>query len=233
MASRARTSNAAKQRAKTSAAARARGRSLRLYGHWLSHPALRVALMLHLTQMPYAYTHIDLLTDESQRPPYKKINRWGQVPTLVYRGESLCQSARILEFLAAETGRFDGRSAIDKRLVREWLNWCDDRLANLTRTRSAIRFVKGGPEAIRYIRGHAKLALDALNAHLEGRDFIVGKSLTIADIAAYPAVAHAGEARFKLKDWPNVLRWRERMASLSGVSDPYDLLPQRSRAIVP
>lgn len=231
MAIKSKKASAAKAKTKATSGKKAAGdKPVRLYGLWLSQPAQRVALMLRMTRTPYSYVHVDLMAGEHRKPDYMKISRFGQVPALVCRGETMCQSTRILEFLADQTGKFDGRSAANKRTVREWLNWCDDRLVNLSRARAAIRFIKAKPDVIEYTKGNAKAALDVLNAHLKGRDFIVGKSATIADIAAYPAVALADEADLNLKDWPNVYQWCMRMSKLPGSGKPYDLLPKESRA---
>lgn len=231
MATKSKKASGATSKAKAKPAKKtASSKQVQLHGFWLSQPAQRVALMLRMTRTPHSYVHVDLLTGENRKPDYLKISRFGQVPALVCRGEAMCQSTRILEFLADQTGKFDGRSAANKRAVREWLNWCDDRLVNVSRTRAAIRFAKAKPEVVEFVKGNAKGALDVLNAHLKGRDFIVGKSPTIADIAAYPAVALADEAELNLKDWPNVHQWCVRMSKLPGSAKPYDLLPKESRA---
>ena len=231
MATKGKKAAASKAKAKAKPAKKpAASKQVQLYGLWLSQPTQRVALMLRLTRTPHSYTHVDLFAGEHKKPDYLKISRFGQVPALVYRGEAMCQSTRILEFLADQTGKFDGRSAANKRTVREWLNWCDDRLVNLSRARAAIRFLKAKPEVVEYTKGNAKAALDVLNGHLKGRDFIVGKTPTIADIAAFPAVALADEAELNLKDWPNVYQWCVRMSKLPGSAMPYDLVPKESRA---
>jgi len=231
MATKGKKAAVSKSKAKAKPAKKAApSKQVRLYGHWLSQPAQRVALMLRLTRTPFSYSHVDLMTGENKKPGYMKISRFGQVPALECRGETMCQSTRILEFLADQSGKFDGRSTSNKRTVREWLNWCDDRLVNLSRARAAIRFLKAKPEVIEYTKGNARAALDVLNGHLEGRDFIVGKAPTIADIAAFPAVALADEAELNLKDWPNVYQWCVRMSKLPGAAMPYDLLPKESRA---
>jgi len=214
-------------KAKTSKKAK---KAVELHGHWLSQPVQRVALMLRMSRTPHSYAHVDLLTGANQKSDYRSISRFGQVPTLICRGEAYCQSNRILEFLADQTGKFDGRSAANKRAVREWLNWCDDRLSNVSRVRAQLRFAKAKPEVVEFTKGAAKAALDTLNAHLKGRDYIIGKSPTIADISAYPAVALADEAELNLKDWPNVHQWCLRMSKQPGSGHPYDLMPKESRA---
>lgn len=219
---------------KKAAAAKARGKTrkaakkpaVHFYGHWLSQPTHRVALMLRMAKLPHVYHHVDLMKGEHKSPDYLKISRFGQVPALVCGGEALCQSNRILEFLAESTGKFDAKSAKDKRAVREWLNWCDDRLVNVARSRGQIKFFNGKPEVIATFQNNAKAALDTLNAHLKGRTCIVGNKPTIADISAYALVALADEAGLDLKAWPEVHAWCARMSKLPGSGHPYEFMPK-------
>lgn len=222
--------SATKTKAKTKAKAQSKTPTIHFYGHWLSQPTHRVGLMLSMAKVPHAYHHVDLTQGEHKKPDYIAVNRFGQVPALVCKGEAMCQSNRILEFLAQTTGRFDGKSAKDKRAVREWLNWCDDRLISIARARGQIKFWNGKPDVIESAQSSAKVALDALNAHLKGRSCIVGNKPTIADISAYGLVALADEAQLSLQDWPDVYAWCTRMSKLPGSGHPYDVMPKESRA---
>ena len=55
-------------------------------------------------------------------------------------------------------------------------------------------------------------ALDAMEAHLDGREFLVGDRYSIADISlyAYTHVAHEGD--FDLRAYPAIGAWLERVA---------------------
>jgi len=200
-----------------------------LYGNWLSQPAQRVALMLSMAKAPHRYHHVDLQQGEHKTPAYRKISRFGQVPALTYKGEAFCQSSRILELLAEKLGKFDGGSAASRREVREWMSWIDDRLTNLRRARSLLRFNNGAPDAIAAAQKDGSAALDVLNGHLSGRKFIVGAKPTIADISAYCLVALADEGGVDTKGWPNVESWAGRMRALPGAGHPYDVIPKESR----
>ncbi len=59
-------------------------------------------------------------------------------------------------------------------------------------------------------------ALDAMDRHLQGREFLVGDRYSIADIAlyAYTHVAHEGD--FDLEPYPAIRAWLERIASQRG-----------------
>ncbi len=62
----------------------------------------------------------------------------------------------------------------------------------------------------------ANRALAAMERHLEGRQFLVGDGLTLADIALYAYTHVAHEGGFDLEPYPAVRNWLERVASEPG-----------------
>ena len=51
---------------------------------------------------------------------------------------------------------------------------------------------------------------------MQGRDWLVGKSPTIADVSNYAYIAHAAEGDVSLDDYPNLRGWLNRIAALPG-----------------
>jgi glutathione S-transferase len=66
----------------------------------------------------------------------------------------------------------------------------------------------------RQAAGHR--ALGAMERHLEGRELLVGESLTIADITLYAYTHVAHEGGFDLRAYPSVGTWLERVAAEPG-----------------
>jgi glutathione S-transferase len=58
--------------------------------------------------------------------------------------------------------------------------------------------------------------LRTLERHLDGRSYVVGDSLTLADIALYGYTHVAEEGGFELEPYPAVRAWLERVASEPG-----------------
>jgi glutathione S-transferase len=60
------------------------------------------------------------------------------------------------------------------------------------------------------------VALDAMEGHLTGREFLVGERYSIADISlyAYTHVAHEGD--FDLEPYPAIRTWIDRVAAQPG-----------------
>ncbi|MCX8955658.1 glutathione binding-like protein, partial [Ruegeria sp. NA] len=62
----------------------------------------------------------------------------------------------------------------------------------------------------------AKSVFDRLEAHLNGRDWLVGTSPSIADVAIYSYTAHAPEGNVSLDDYPNIRALLARIEALPG-----------------
>ena len=75
-----------------------------------------------------------------------------------------------------------------------------------------------GAPARRFLQGRrqADKVLSKLEAHLDGRDFLVGDAPTIADVAIYSYTAHAPEGDISLEPYPNVRRLLANIEALPG-----------------
>ena len=163
-----------------------------LHGVWLSGPTYKAGLMLSLTGQKFDYEFVNLREGAGQKPDYKAKSRWGQVPclTVAATAKNLCQSAAILGYLAQTTGKFAGANADEQQEIREWLLWSADRLAPpIYRNRAAAAgFRKSDPATTEMYATEGKVALKALNDHLDGRDWIVGSSTMPATVASCWAI---------------------------------------------
>jgi glutathione S-transferase len=59
-------------------------------------------------------------------------------------------------------------------------------------------------------------ALGAMERHLDGRDWLVGRNFTLADISLYAYTHVAHEGGFDLEPYPAVRAWLDRVASEPG-----------------
>jgi glutathione S-transferase len=203
-----------------------------LHGLFLSLPSCKVGLTLTMMGVPFEYRHVDLMKGQHKTPGFLALNRFGQVPVLEHAGHVLCQSNVILQYLAAQFGKFGGKSESERLRVAEWLAWDFDRLqSGLGGPRAFAKFFPQPDDVVRYHRARGDAALDTLDRHLGQSKFLAGASPTIADIAAFPWIATADEGGFDLARWPNVQAWAERFMRLPGAAHPYNVMPKEDRAI--
>ena len=206
----------------------------KLHGVWLSGPTYKVGLMLSMTGQKFDYEFVNLREGAHQTPEYKAKNRFAVVPclTVAATGKNLCQAAAILGYLAQATGKFAGASGDEQQDIREWMLWSYDRFVPpIYRMRAAkAGFRKLDQATLEMYTAEGKVALKLLDDHLKGRDWVVGKSATIADIDLYGVAHFAIDGGFNLADYPNVQAWMKRFAALPGYGKPDAILPQQSKA---
>jgi glutathione S-transferase len=204
-----------------------------LHGFWPSGPTYKVGLMLALCGEPFDYVSVNLRAGEHKKPDFMARQRFGQVPLLVDNGSgrNLCQSASILEYLAEMLGKFAGDSIEEKIEAREWMFWSFDRLApNIYRARGqriGLRSMTFDTCAMYHTEGN--VALKVLDDHLKGRDWLVGKGPTIADIDVFGVIDYAAAGGFNLAQYTNLSAWIARLKGLKGFGSPEQVLPRESR----
>jgi len=55
-----------------------------------------------------------------------------------------------------------------------------------------------------------------LNARLEGKQYVVGNSLTVADLTLASSLMYAKQAEIPVAEFPNVEAWFGRITALDG-----------------
>lgn len=202
------------------------------YAHPRSGPSYRVGLALALMQEPFAFEIIDLPGGGTRAPEYMKKSRFGNVPCLQDGSEYIVQSSAILEYLAEKTGKFGGKSAIERAHINEWMYWDFDRLCpGLFRSRAyTLGFRKAEPAVVEAYRQEAEGGLAALEAHLSKNEWLALGRPTIADISVYAGIFYAPDGGFDLSKYPGVSAWKARIEALPGYGKPADVIPSASRA---
>lgn len=199
---------------------------------WLIHvnpfsgPSYKVALMLALCAVPVRCHVVDLRAGEQRTPEFLAKTPFAQVPVLEHAGRCLAQSASILEYVAAVTGRFGAASEADRADIRAWMYWDFDRLASsVYRVRTARLGIRPlEPAVLAHYEVLAVMALDLLEGRLKDRAWLVGDTPTIADVDVYGTVHYCGDAQIDLTTRPAIGAWIARVEALAGFAPPAALL---------
>src|SRR5438132_8313260 len=121
---------------------------LTLYGSFTSSSSYKPMLYLALARLPFSFRTVNLKTGVQRSPEYLAVNRWGVVPSLRHRGVTILQSNVILDYLALETGHFEGATEQERWQAREWLSWEADHITYIAKVRHSARFRAAHPETI-------------------------------------------------------------------------------------
>lgn len=196
-----------------------------LYGSRESGHAYKVKLALNVLGIAHEYRAVDLRIPRSQRrQDFREVSPFGEVPVFVDDGIPFAQSNAILVHLARKSRRLGGQS--DLAPVVQWLFWEANRIGlSVPNLRHALVFERETPEAVvAWLRERAVSDLGRLDAEVTGKNFLLGAECTVADIACCAYLFWPDQAKLDLSEWPNVMKWLQRIRELPGWAAPYDLL---------
>lgn len=196
---------------------------LKLYDYVLSDGCYKVRLMLSLLGVEYERRAVDFFPGrEHQSEAFLDLNPLGQLPVLEDDGLVLCGAEAILCHLA---NRYDGNGTWLPRdparfgPTMMWLAFAGQQLHALSQAR--LVSMLGEPGDLDSLRASARAALRLLEDHLTDRglardEWIVGDAPTVADIAAFPAVALSHDSGIGHEDYPALNLWQRRLRRLPG-----------------
>ena len=182
---------------------------MKIYGDLNSGNCLKVKWVCDHLSLPYTWIAVDTLKGETRTAEFLKLNSAGQVPTVeLDDGRTLAQSNAIIRYLARGSDLIPA-DAYATGKMDEWLFWeqyshepyvavCRFQMFYLKKPASDL-------DAEKVKRGYA--ALTRMEQQLAITPFLVGDSVTLADISllAYTRLAHEGG--FDLDGYAAVRRW--------------------------
>lgn len=191
--------------------------------------AYKAALFLQTTGCDWEPSFVDFFKGGHRSEDYTRLNEMAEVPTLEHKGQKISQSGVILDYLVEQTGQYGPASPRDTREIMRWLLWDNHKLtANLATGRFMANFLpeeKRNQDVIDFLIGRAKAACHVLENRLAKRDWIVGKSATIADFSCIGYMYFEDEIPIDFEKFPAIQAWKARMAALPNWKHPYDLMP--------
>jgi glutathione S-transferase len=191
---------------------------MRLYNSQRSGNCYKVRLLAAQLGIPLELIEVDVVDRAKPRDFLKGKNPALRVPTLeLDDGTYLAESNAILWYLGEGTPHVPG-DRTERARVLQWMFFEQySHEPNIAVVRFFAHFLKEFDEerlASKIEAGYA--ALDALEEHLAGNDFLVGGRYTIADTALYAYTHVAHEGNFDLGEYPAIRAWLDRIAAQPG-----------------
>lgn len=182
----------------------------------LSGHAHRVELFASLAGINHEVRNVDLANGEHKKEPFISLNPTGQVPTIEDGDIVISDSNAILVYLARKYAPAYLPQDLElEAQVQKFLTLAAGELAFGPAAARLIN-VFNAPIDHEFTKVVSQKVLTKLEAHMINRDFLVGNSPTIADVAIYSYTAHAPEGDISLSPYPNVRRLLANIESLSG-----------------
>jgi glutathione S-transferase len=193
---------------------------IKLYGSSVSGNCLKPKWVAALVGVPVEWIETDSFTGATRTPDFLAINPAGQVPVAILSdGRKLAQSNAIMLHLA-EGSRLIPADAYDRAKMFEWLFWEQYSHEPAIAVRIARKFyLKQREEDLDpalMTKGEAALA--RMQLQLEQTPYLVGDTLTLADIALVAYTRNAGKGGFDLSRYPKVHAWVQRVEGDLGLT---------------
>ena len=160
----------------------------------------------------------DIMKGETRTSEFlAKVNANGRIPVLQAGGRFIPESNAACYFIAGGSGlippdRFDHADMLhwmfweqynhepNIATLRFWMGWVGlDQLTEAQRLQIPLK------------RQAGTAALELMDRHLKGREWLVGNAMSLADICLFAYTHVADEGGFDLELYPNVIAWMERI----------------------
>jgi GST-like protein len=182
---------------------------------------VKVSIMLEETGLPYEPHRVDFSANDQMSPEFLSLNPNNKIPAILDpngpdgKPLGLFESGAILVYLASKAGKFIPADTAGRYETLQWLMFQMGGIGPMFGqlgffNKFAGKDIEDKRPRDRYVAESRRLLI-VLNQHLENRDWIMGKTYTIADIATFPWIRNligfyeAGEL-VGIDDFPNVKR---------------------------
>lgn len=199
----------------------------------ISPPCNTIRLVAKALGVQLNLKEVDLFKQEHLNPEFVKLNPQHTVPTLVDNGFVIWESRAILVYLVEKYGKDDslypkdpqGRALINQRLYFD--------MGTLYKALGEYYYAplmnkKVGPEELK----KSEEALGFLSTFLEGKTYVAGDRLTIADISLIASIANFTVLNLDLSKYPNIQRWYENAKKVIPGWEVIDEGLEKTRAFV-
>lgn len=197
-----------------------------LYGFPLSGHSHKVELFLHLLGLDYRYEWAG--PEQRQTPAFLALNPLGQIPVLVEEDLVLADSHAILVYLARRydpTGSWLPDDPVAAARVQRWLALSAGELRFGPALARVIHLFRR-PGDLAGAQAMAAKLFALMEAHLTAGPWLVGESVTLADIACYSYTKRAPDGGIRLDPYPALQAWLNRIEALPRFLPMPTSLPQ-------
>jgi len=203
---------------------------MKLYCFGESGHSYKAALALHLAEIDWTPIFVDFFNGETRSNQYRnQVNEMGEAPVLVDGDIKLTQSGVIQNYIYNKTGKHGGKDEAEKLEILRWILWDNHKLSSFAgNTRFLMNFFpkdKRPQPVIDFNLARLKSSYGILENALTDKDFLVGNSISHADMTCCAYLYYPEPFGFERDDWPNIDRWLGNISTIPGWQHPYDLMP--------
>lgn len=182
-----------------------------------------------LVDLPIDFVRVDLGKGEHTLPAHLARNPNGKVPVLTHEGGHLWESLAIMVWLAGKGGSpLWPHTGEHQAEVLRWASWDAFNFLPKVGQYYFEYYIKpllglGTPNeaAVEGVAAGFHQAATILDAQLDGRQFVTGDQMTIADFCLAAALPHAEQIRLPLAQYAHIRRWHDRLMAVPAWRNPW------------
>jgi glutathione S-transferase len=189
----------------------------------------KVCAAARYLKAPVEYVYVDLRKGEHVLPAYLTLNPNGKVPVLAMGEKVIWEADAILCELALATESELLPRTLDGQVeMIKWFSWNSQ---HFIRAGGALyfehiirpRFDLGPPDEKEVADNSQKFRKFArvLDDHLDGRRWLMGDRLSLADFSVGICLPYAEKAQLPIDEFPHIKCWHDRLSELDGWTNPW------------
>ena len=188
------------------------------YGRRSSDSVQKTLWMLAETGQPFEHIELGGKFDGLDDAGYLKLNPHGRVPTLCDGETTVWESNAIVRYLAARysAGKMWPEDPAERAYADQWMEWAQTRLyPDFNRLFwLSVRTPAGEQDESKIQQTLSRLngCYEILDRQLNGRDFVAGADLTIADIPSGATLYRYFAMPVERPELRNIAKWYERLS---------------------
>jgi glutathione S-transferase len=186
---------------------------MKLHYHPISHNCRRVLATIHeVGRDDVELALVDLFKGEHKTPEFLNLNPNGKVPVLEDGDFALWESTAIMQYLSGDSTLWPATKA--RYDIIRWQVWAVGHwgppIGKVVFERLVKKVVGASePDEAKVAEGLEEFQQFAsvLDGYLEGRDWLVGDGITLADYSVAANLTYASAVGIEIEPFANIRRW--------------------------
>ena len=170
-------------------------------------------IVLREAGLPFTLHKVDLKSKSIESGgDFNGVNGKGYVPALkLDNGQVLTEGPAIVQYIAdlkPEAGIAPAAGTIERYKLQEWLNFIT---AELHKAMGSMFNPAQTPEWKEAVKATLSKRLDWLSKQLEGKNYLMGETFSVADAYLFTVLGWAAHVGFDLSKWPVLQQYSARV----------------------
>jgi GST-like protein len=205
---------------------------------WPTPNGHKIHIMLEETGLEYRVHPIDIGAGDQFKREFLAISPNNKIPAMVdHKGPggkrfALAESGAMLFYLASKTGQFLPKDLRERWQVMQWVMFQMGHIGPMLG--QAHHFLQYAPEKIEYAinryKNEANRLYGVVEKQLEAGEWIACGEYTIADMSIMPWLRFPERQGVNIDEYPNLKKWRDKIAGRPAVKKALEVLADRRRA---